>query len=66
MTLTYIGNGSNLNGVPAHDLTDEDVAALEQFGFSEKLLLKSGIYEKPVISTKEPPATGHATTGGNQ
>lgn len=40
--LKYIGNGAFIPGVPARDLTADEV---KQYG-GEKVLLASGIYEK--------------------
>lgn len=46
ITLKYVGNGKFLPGVPARDLSDNEV---EEFG-GEKRLLESGLY----IRTKKP------------
>ena len=48
--LIYTGKGAHLVGVPARDLTDEDV---KELSLNEAELIKSGIYEKP----KAPPKT---------
>lgn len=45
--LIYIGKGSYRHGIPARDLTDEEV---KQFG-GEKALLATGLYEKPKASS---------------
>ncbi len=42
MALKYIGNGAYFPGIPACDLTDEQV---EEHG-GEKKLLATGLYEK--------------------
>lgn len=52
--LKYVGNGASLPGVPARDLTDEEVEAL---GGEEKLIA-TGLYarvqeEKAVRGAKE-------------
>ena len=43
MGLKYIINSGSLPGIPARDLTDEEVAK-----FGKKFLLKSGLYEDQV------------------
>jgi hypothetical protein len=43
MALKYTGNGRFLVGIPAMDLSDEDVRSLE---LSERELIESGLYEK--------------------
>lgn len=48
--LIYVGNGHYLVGVPARDLTDEDIAAVE--GFTKKQLIATGLY---IESDKEKP-----------
>jgi len=51
--LKYIGKNEALAGVPARDLTDEEV---EAYG-GEKMLLASGLYEKErpqPVSTSKP------------
>lgn len=53
--LVYIGRGDAFYNVPARDLTDEDFAeraeTWKEFGITEELLVKSGLYktieEKP-------------------
>lgn len=50
--LKYVGNGANLAGVPARDLTYEEA---KQHG--EENLLRSGLYER---------ATAVKPTGGKQ
>ena len=44
--LKYVGKGAFLIGVPAHDLSDEEI---EKLGVDKKTLIKSGLYkeEKP-------------------
>jgi hypothetical protein len=44
MGLRYVGHGNWLDGIPARDLTDEEVA---QHG-GETALLASGLYERDV------------------
>lgn len=41
--LKYIGDGSWLPGVPARDLTEDEI---KQFGASTEALIKSGLYVK--------------------
>lgn len=43
MSLIYIGNGAFVPGVPARDLTADEV---KQYG-GEKFLLVTGLYAKP-------------------
>lgn len=43
--LKYIGNGSALIGVPARDLTKNDIDWVLDAGFSMEHLLASGLYE---------------------
>ena len=40
--LIYKGNGEFIAGVPARDLSDEEVKK-----YDEKKLIQSGLYEKP-------------------
>lgn len=52
MSLIYTGDGKYIMGVPAQDLSDEDISRLaESFGKSNATyideLIGSGIYEKP-------------------
>jgi hypothetical protein len=51
MTLTYVGTGAWLPGVPARDLTDEEV---QMYGGKEALLA-CGLYEeeKPAKSAEK-------------
>ena len=42
--LIYIGNGAALIGVPARDLTEEEVKELEK-EFDRKTILRSGLYQ---------------------
>ena len=46
--LKYVGKGNYLIGVPARDLSDEEV---EKLGLDKKVLIKSGLYieEKPKV-----------------
>ena len=44
MKLIYIGNGAALIGVPARDLTDEEIKQLEK-EFDIEQLVKSGLYK---------------------
>ena len=46
--LIYIGKGF-LNGLPARNLTDDEVEALG----GEKVLLATGLYKKPGIEKEE-------------
>jgi len=39
--MKYIGNGNWLPGIPARDLTEQEVKR-----FGEKMLIASGLYEK--------------------
>lgn len=41
MTLRYVGDGAALPGVPARDLTDDDLAA---FALDADALVKTGLY----------------------
>ena len=43
--LIYIGNGGALIGVPARDLTEEEVKQLEK-DFDIENLIKSGLYRR--------------------
>ena len=53
--LKYIGDGDFLQGVPARDLNDAEVA---RFG-GERALLASGLYQKPIKRGKiKPPKAG--------
>jgi hypothetical protein len=47
--LSYIGDGSAIVGIPARDLSDEEVEAAG----GEQLLLASGLYAKPVKAGKK-------------
>lgn len=62
MSLIYLG-GAALIGIPARDLTDDEV---EKFG-GEKFLLKSGLYTQPAQpkqgKTKQAPALSAAQEG---
>ncbi len=40
--LKYVGRGASLPGVPARDLSDEEVKQ-----YDEKFLLRTGLYERP-------------------
>lgn len=64
MTLTYRGNGEGIDGIPARDLTDDDliqIAANWQLTVDEtkQLLTRRGLYSSPAQSKKtkqpEPP-----------
>lgn len=46
--MKYIGNGAFLPGIPARDLTADEVKL-----YGEKELLASGLYEAPKKSKKE-------------
>lgn len=53
MTLEYIGNGGHITGLPAQDLSEQDVkdyASLIGLTVTQckKALLKSGLYAEPV------------------
>ena len=56
----YIGKGDALYHVPARDLTEQDIAeraeTWKEFGITESLLVKSGLYEK--AETKKPTKKG--------
>ena len=41
--LKYVGKGAFLIGVPAHDLSDEEI---EKRGLDKEALIKSGLYEE--------------------
>lgn len=41
--LKYVGGGAFLIGVPARDLTDEEI---EELGLDRKILIESGLYEE--------------------
>ncbi len=45
MTLKYIGNGAHFPGIPATDLTDEQV---EKHG-GEAYLISTGLYKKAAV-----------------
>jgi hypothetical protein len=45
VTYKYVGNGDNLQGVPARDLTKDDLDALPD-GVTKKDLEASGLYKK--------------------
>lgn len=67
MLLRYIGNGSWLPGVPARDLSDQDV---KSGPLSEAELVASGLYEK-VHSTPKGPSVSSGSetrmkTGGSE
>lgn len=47
--LEYIGNGEFIPGVPARDLTGEEVKALG----GEQALIGSGLYRKPAPQDKK-------------
>ena len=51
--LKYVGKGAFLIGVPARDLTDEEI---EKLGLDKKALIKSGLYEedKPQSKAEKP------------
>jgi len=49
MAYKYVGNGGWMTGIPKRDLTEKD---LLDFNIDEKVLVKSGLYEK-VKSKKE-------------
>lgn len=58
MSLTYVGDGKYIMGVPAQDLSDAEITRLaESFGKTEsdyiEELLGSGIYKKPKSSSKK-------------
>ncbi len=51
MTLKYIGDGKHITGIPAQDLTDEDISRLAAvFNYSEAdfiaLLIQRGLYSQ--------------------
>lgn len=45
--LIYVGEGNFLPGIPARDLTDEEVKQ-----YDEHALLASKLYQKPAAETK--------------
>jgi hypothetical protein len=47
--LIYIGNGEHKIGIPARDLSDEEV---DEFG-GEDVLVATGLYAKPVKVSKK-------------
>ena len=66
MTARYVGTGQFIPGVPARDLSDEEV---ERFG--EALLLASGLYERTenleeTEGTRKPGRTRDRDTGGER
>jgi len=54
----YIGKGAWLTGIPARDLTDVD---LLDFEIDEKVLEKSGLYQK--VKTKKEPSEREVNNG---
>ncbi len=48
--LKYVGDGSWLSGIPARDLTDEEV---EIYG-GEAFLTRSGLYRRPERKMERP------------
>jgi hypothetical protein len=45
--LKYIGDGSAIIGIPARDLSDEEVAQLDQAVVDD--LVRFGLYAKPAV-----------------
>jgi len=45
--LQYVGDGSFLPGVPARDLSQDDI---NRCNYSESVLLDSGLYRKPSVT----------------
>lgn len=67
--LKYVGKGAFLIGVPAHDLTDEEIEKLqlEKLGLNKQILIERGLYveEKPKPQ-KETPNSKKAKTNPKQ
>jgi len=51
IALKYIGDGTFLVGVPARDLTPDEIKLF--YIYSEQQLLDSGLYTKPKAQAKE-------------
>lgn len=48
--LEYVGSGDFINGVPARDLTADDLReALQNYGYTREDLIASGLYA-PLVS----------------
>jgi hypothetical protein len=66
--LNYIGDGTAIVGIPARDLTDDEVAQLEPWQVDA--LVASGLYAKPAVSkagkTTGKPADLTPATDGQQ
>jgi len=58
--MKYSGNGAFLPGIPARDLTDEEV---EQYGL--KVLLKSGLYVEEKIKVIKDKMSARSTKHGS-
>ena len=53
MALKYVESSGNLNGIPARDLTDDEVQTIQETkSITEKDLIKSGCYRRAKASTK--------------
>jgi hypothetical protein len=50
--LVYIGNGAAIIGIPARDLTEEEIKALPQ-EFDIEKLIASGLYARPGAFDKQ-------------
>ena len=50
MALEYIGGGRYLIGIPARDLTDEEIKGL---ALTEKELIETGLYKKKEVGEVE-------------
>lgn len=58
--LEYIGNGKHITGIPARELSNEEILTLaESFGMTEKeftsLLIERGLYKEPKQPSKAKP-----------
>lgn len=58
MTLTYIGNGKHITGIPARDLTADDISRIAgDLAMPEseliELLISRGIYSRPVTKASK-------------
>lgn len=58
--LIYTGAGTYVIGVPARDLSAEDIAAS---GYDAESLLASGVYARPVVDAPEIQPTKPARKG---
>lgn len=51
--LKYIGTGDYIAGVPARDLSDDDLAEAEQKGWGQEALIETGLYAAAPTDEKE-------------